>query len=237
MNANTERRTPPANPPDVNRGTNSTISSVETKTLQQPAAASTARNLPLTSPDNAEHVQVPQAPSAANVDAHLTTVDPGAKELQPDISEKLWNDAYDSLEKDEDKLVEAYRSILAELLVDEKLKDLKAEKATDASPSGANDILAERDDLRAKILEELKDRSKREIYMNMLVESGKAKVAKSSKITKAVDTFAKAILPVKPIVDSVIEYTPQAAPAALPWAGVCFGLQVSNNLITASVLY
>ena len=149
------------------------------------------------------------------------------------ISQKLWNDAYDSLEKDEDKLVEAYRKTLAEVLVDKMLNDLKTRKATDTAAAGASDVSAEREDLKAKILDELKDRTKRQMHMKMLVENGRAKVAKASKVTKGVGDFAKAILSVKPIIDSVIKFTPQAAPAALPWAGVCFGLEVSNNQFLA----
>jgi hypothetical protein len=181
----------------------------------------------------------------------------------PKPSQKLWNDAYDSLKRDEDRLVEAYRKILAEVLVDKMLNDLKARKATDTSAAGGRDVFvelknikaeiidqlkdpkaqkttdtsaagasdasAEHEDLKAKILDELKDPTKRQMHMKMLVENGKAKVAKASKVTKGVGDFAKAILSVKPIIDSVIQYTPQAAPAALPWAGVCFGLEVSNN--------
>jgi hypothetical protein len=146
----------------------------------------------------------------------------------PSLSQALWNDAYDSLEKDEDKLVEAYKNSLVEVLVDEKLKDLKAKNAIDTSAAGASHGSAEREGLKAKILDELKDRTKRQIHMELLVENGKARVAKASNITKAVGDFAEAILLAKPIIDPVVQYTPQAAPAALPWAGVCFGLQVSN---------
>jgi hypothetical protein len=148
------------------------------------------------------------------------SANPGTKEPQLNLSEKFWNDAYDSLEKDESKLVEAYNNILAEVLTDEKLRDLKAKRASDTPVTGASDVSTERDDLKARILDELKDRSKRQMHMKLLVEYGKVKVAKASKITKAVDTFAKAILSVKPVVDSVIQYTPQAAPAALPWGPV-----------------
>lgn len=261
------------NPPGIDPRTTPADADAATKEPQQSVTASTAQQIPKTSSGHVDQVQVPQAPPVADVDACLIAADPGAKEPQPvtesgvqqdlDPSEKLWNDAYDSLEKDEDKLVEAYRNTLAEVLVDEELKDLKAKKATDTSAAGANDVLAElkdlkaeildkikdpkaqkatdtsaagasdvsaeREGLKAKILDELKDQTKRQMHMKMLVENGKAKVAKASKITKAVDDFAKAILSVKPIIDPVIQYTPQAAPAALPWAGVCFGLQVSNN--------
>lgn len=146
----------------------------------------------------------------------------------PNLSQKLWNDAYDLLNMDTAELVEAYRNTLAEVLVDEYLKDLKAKKATDTSATGASDVSAERKDIKAKILDELKDPAKRQMHMEKLVKEGQAKVDKASKITKGVGDFAKAILQAKPVVDIVLQI-PQAAPAALPWAGVCVGLQVSNH--------
>jgi hypothetical protein len=204
----------------------------------QLVTASTAKQIPKASSGHTAQAQVPQAPPFADVDSRPTAAGLGAKEPQPvtesgvhqdpNLSRKLWNDAYVNLEKDEDKLVEAYRNTLAEILVDEMLKDLKAKKATDTSAVGASNVSTERKDLKAKILDELKDPANRQVHMGKLVKEGQAKVAKVSKITKGVGDFAKAILSAKPVVDIVLQI-PQAAPAALPWAGVCIGLQVSNR--------
>ncbi|KAI0388306.1 hypothetical protein F5Y17DRAFT_453334 [Xylariaceae sp. FL0594] len=45
-----------------------------------------------------------------------------------------------------------------------------------------------------------------------------------------VGEVADFVLSAKALVDLVLQSVPQAAPAALPWAGVCLGLQVSSTL-------
>jgi hypothetical protein len=137
---------------------------------------------------------------------------PLAKEPQPvtectiSTSQRLWNAAYDSLTEDDDtsELVRSYVNILT--------KVLKAEKASD--PCAPNDVLAE-----------LKDPNKRQMYMVHLVEEGRKKIATTSKIVKGVGDVAKFILSAKGMIDAAIQNAPQAA---LPWAGVCVGLQVSS---------
>jgi hypothetical protein len=127
--------------------------------------------------------------------------------LNSTISQRLWNNAYDSLQDEDEKLVGSYLKTLETVLRFEASKDPSSDPG----------------DIAAK----LKDPSQRQIYMQKLVKEGREKVAKVSKITAAVGGFAEAILKVKPMLDSAIGGIPQAAPAALPWAGVCIGLQVS----------
>lgn len=134
-----------------------------------------------------------------------TTESTGQPPRSLSISQRFWNRAYDDLKKDDDtaKLIGSYIKTLTEVL-----------EAEHKIPSGT--------DTKA----ELEDPAKRQEFMTMLVEKGKAKVAKASKITTRVGDFVEAILLVKPIGDWAISNIPHAAPAALPWAGVCAALQV-----------
>jgi hypothetical protein len=178
------------------------------------------------------------APPVADVDARPTAADPGAKEPLPltkpgvqqdlNLSQKLWNDAYDRIEKNGGKLVEGYRKTLAKVLVDETLQDLEVKKATGTPAVEASDDAAELEKMKADISAALDDRSNRQRHLETLVKQGQAKVAKSSKITMGVGAVAESILSFKPFVDPILQNIPQAAPAALPWAGVCVGLKVRN---------
>lgn len=230
------------NPPGINPRTTLADANAETKEPHQRvkvSTTSTAQQIPKALPNHAALV--------ADVDVHPITAEPGVKEpqlvkrpgVQQDLnlSQKLWNDAYDRIEKDEEKLVKTYMKALTKFLDDEKVTDTAAgasdvssdktptvKKTTDVSDAGVIDISAE-----------LKDRAKRQMYMEKLVENGQAKVRKASKITEAVGAVAETILSAKPMIDLAIHNIPQAAPAALPWAGVCIGLQVSNQPISYMV--
>jgi hypothetical protein len=171
-----------------------------------------------TSKASSSHVAEAQVPpSVTDAQADPAGTDPEAKKPQPvtesvvqlSISQRLWNDAYDSLENDNEtaELVKAYTKTLTMVL--------KAEKASDTSASRASDVSTE-----------LKDPIQRQMHMKKLVKDGQAKVFTASNITKAVGDVAKFILSAKGLVDSAIQNIPQAA---LPWAGVCVGLQVSAH--------
>ncbi|KAK3359855.1 hypothetical protein B0T25DRAFT_111949 [Lasiosphaeria hispida] len=121
-------------------------------------------------------------------------------------SERLWNAAYDSLELEDAELVGSYVKILEELLNDETSELSTA-------------------DARAK----LKDPTARQKHMRGLVEKGQEKISKASRISTGIGDLADFVLSAKAMVDLVLQSVPQAAPAALPWAGVCLGLQMLRN--------
>ncbi|RYO82755.1 hypothetical protein DL764_009559 [Monosporascus ibericus] len=120
-------------------------------------------------------------------------------------SERLWNTAYDSLEVEDAELVGSYVKTL------EKVIGGETRESTD--------------DVSAK----LKDPTSRQKHMRELVQKGQEKISKASSITTGVGEVADFILSAKEMVDLVLRGVPQAAPAALPWAGVCLGLQILRN--------
>jgi leucyl-tRNA synthetase len=121
-------------------------------------------------------------------------------------SQELWNAAYDSLEEDKDttELVRNYVKTLITVL------GTRLDHVSDA------DISAN-----------LKDVSKRQMFMKKLVEDGQAKISASSNVTRSVGNVAQFILSAKGMVDAAIQNIPQAV---LPWAGVCIGLQVDSTV-------
>ncbi|KAK4245655.1 vegetative incompatibility protein HET-E-1 [Corynascus novoguineensis] len=152
-------------------------------------------------PTTAPHVLSLALPVELRVREPSTAKSVGQQPPALSVSQTLWNDAYDSLEADTDN-AELVRSYVKTLM-----------KALDIDPS--TDLSAE-----------LKNPIQRQMYMRELVEKGQAKISTPSKITQGVGDVAQFILSAKPIIDAAIHNIPQAA---LPWAGVCVGLQILLN--------
>ncbi|KAK5989962.1 Vegetative incompatibility protein HET-E-1 [Cladobotryum mycophilum] len=123
-------------------------------------------------------------------------------------SQRLWNAAYDSLEGDEEtsELVKNYVKTLARVL--------KAGNGPDASVSEGD------------VSNELGDLTKRQEFMKKAMDEGRKKFATSSKIMQMAGDVSQFILSAKAMIDVAIQNVPQAA---LPWAGVCLGLQILLN--------
>ncbi|PNP45936.1 hypothetical protein THARTR1_10878 [Trichoderma harzianum] len=120
-------------------------------------------------------------------------------------SQRLWNAAYDSLEEHEDtaELVASYVKTLTTVL-------------------GVRPDIVSGADVSAN----LKDPTMRQMLMKKLVEEGLAKISTPSKVTKGVGDVAQFIISAKELVEAAIQNIPQAA---LPWAGICIGLQILLN--------
>ncbi|KAI0411466.1 WD40-repeat-containing domain protein [Xylaria grammica] len=122
------------------------------------------------------------------------------------LSQELWNAAYSALEVEEAELVEIYVKTLREVLGGE------------TGEADATDTL-----------KEMEDPKRRQEYMGELVRKGQERIKRASRVATKVGSFADFVLSSKGIVDLTLKAVPQAAPAALPWAGVCLGLEILRN--------
>ncbi|KAK4075235.1 hypothetical protein Purlil1_12725 [Purpureocillium lilacinum] len=149
--------------------------------------------------------QVPASPLP--VGSHAEVPPQTESEEQQDYatrtSQRVWNSAYDSLKNDGNTatLVESYVRTL--------------DKALGTGNDTGNGVAALLD-----------DSDTRQRVMKKFVKAGQAKIATSSRLTKGVGNVAEFIHKIKPIVDTAIGNLPQAA---LPWVGVCVGLQILLN--------
>ncbi|PQE28651.1 vegetative incompatibility het-e-1 protein [Rutstroemia sp. NJR-2017a WRK4] len=220
---------------DVQRDTKASSNATEQHAPSKPSAADVRTTGAGTDAGGKEPPQpatafalknTPKSPPSDNTQTHVVpSIEPQAKELQPtadptqqqstalSTSQRLWNAAYDRLEEDKDtaKLVRSYVETVTEVLKANTPKIVASE---------ADDISAE-----------LKDPAKRQKYLGDLVKEGQSKVATPSKITKGVGDIAQFVLSAKGMIDAAIQNIPQAA---LPWAGVCIGLQILLNPAKAS---
>lgn len=131
-------------------------------------------------------------------------------ELSP--AQNLWDEAYRSLAEDKEtsELVKGYVKVLVAHLGDGSL----SREVDDNEPTSL------------EVVDEpawAKDPVLREQKMRELLLAGKSKVATVAKVGQWVDNASGFLASAKTIIDFAVENIPQAA---LPWAGVCIGLQV-----------
>jgi hypothetical protein len=173
------------------------------------AAAAVAREEPPGKTD------APTPPPIANVSSN-TEAGNGAQrpsnapeaKTSPGLSTSqiIWNRAYDELAKDErtSDLVEGYMRIIR--------------RATD--PDGAvNEAVG--DDL----LPDMNDPIRIQAMLKDAIKAGQAKIAKVGKAMNVVGNVVDLVNRFKGVIDVAVKANPQAA---LPWAGVCIGLQVGS---------
>lgn len=175
----------------------------------QPTTESPSKATLDVSSDTGDHAHVSRSASllvdpAQGPEEHSTK-----QSAELSISQRIWNAAYDSLEEDRAtaKLVKSYLKTLTTVLEDE---------------NGSSVSASEDDELAAQ----LQSPTTRQEYLKKLVSDGQKKIETSSKIKMAVGDVAQFILSAKGMIDLAVQSIPQAA---LPWAGVCIGLQVSSH--------
>ena len=121
-----------------------------------------------------------------------------------DMSERLWNQAYDELKKENDTWVEAYERILSDKL--------------NGGDSGSTNLESQNNEFKDRHL------AKRRSIMEELVRRGLKKTEEEAKVKQIIRKGMQGALAIKDMIDFALQPVPQAA---LAWAGVCFALQVS----------
>ncbi|KAH8819814.1 hypothetical protein F5884DRAFT_865459 [Xylogone sp. PMI_703] len=130
----------------------------------------------------------------------------GASSSPLNISERLWNKAYDDIKQEESKLVDAYERLLSQEL---KTSDSDLEQL-------------QRDE---NSIEQI-DKVKRWSQMEQLVQTSLKKTERESEMKRTAGIFLQGFLSLKAGVGTALGAIPQAA---LPWAGVCFVMQMFFN--------
>ncbi|RYP09139.1 hypothetical protein DL764_001466 [Monosporascus ibericus] len=156
-------------------------------------------NRPPATPSRAPPPAVPVDPQAESE----PTVTKSTEQQTPALpaSQRLWNAAYDSVERDDADLVGSYVKTLETVL-------------------GAGPGAAPGTDISA----ELHDPTKRQMHMKKLVEEGQSKISRATKTMNRPGEVADTILSIR--IDVAVQSVSQAA---LPWVGVCAGLQILLN--------
>ncbi|KAF7522219.1 hypothetical protein G7054_g12211 [Neopestalotiopsis clavispora] len=125
------------------------------------------------------------------------------------IAEQLWQEAYSEVGKKEPNLVESFEfSIRQQLGQDEP-------KSDQGTPKGVA--------VREKPTPS---------QMQQLVQEGIERTKTSANVKQAFGAGLSAIQPAKDIMDRVVGFAPQAA---IPWAGICLGLEILANPLSEAL--
>lgn len=130
-----------------------------------------------------------------------------ASSAPTDLTESLWDQAYDELKNSNAALVEAYEKILSRKLNGQGF-------ATPVTAADGNIIAQD-------------NPQKRRGQMLQLIQAGLDKTAGEAKIKQAIGS----VLSAKDIISDAIQAVPQAA---LAWTGLCVALEVVQNPIAAT---
>src|SRR5436305_5911811 len=150
------------------------------------------------------HSPVLPLPTPSQAPTSMTQPTSSTASSSPNVSERLWNEAYDRLKQKESKLVDAYERFLSRELE-------KDGSSPEGSQMDQNSI-------------EQTDKDKRWLQMERLVQAGLEKTERESKMKQTVGAALQGLLSLKEQISSALQAIPQAA---LAWTGVCFAMQVS----------
>lgn len=173
------------------------------------AAAAVARKEPPKKTDPPTTPPIANVPSDTDVSTGAqkpsnTPKEKGSPDLS--ISQILWNRAYDELAKDKgtSDIVEKYMRIIS------KAVDLDG----DVNEAVSDDMMRD-----------MNDPIRRQAILKDVIKAGQAKIDRVQKATNVVGKVVEFVNRFKCVIDVAVKTNPQAA---LPWAGVCIGLQVGS---------
>ncbi|PHH83656.1 hypothetical protein CDD82_5414 [Ophiocordyceps australis] len=124
---------------------------------------------------------------------------------------RLWCQAYDELKLSHRKEVEAYEKILSTQL------DQKRQSSTGALVQAVGNIIGQTHETRWRQMEEL-------------VQAGLERTRKEAAIKQGIDDKLQTVSAIKEIADKAVRAVPEAA---IAWVGVCSGLEMLSNAVTA----
>ncbi|CAM1509539.1 Fc.00g032780.m01.CDS01 [Cosmosporella sp. VM-42] len=161
------------------------------------------------------------APSTHAARAESYTCDPaGSSSTDPSLvtrtplqslHERLWNQAYDELEENEPKVVEAYERILStNFHGDDSESTLHCAKNETGQAQGT--------------------RSRR---MERVVQAGLERTKAQAATNEKVDSGLQIMKTLRGVIDNSLKVAPEAAVA---WAGVCIGLEILTNTVKEPIL-
>lgn len=167
--------------------------------------SATARQPSPASVGEPSHQSPPLAPAEPGIDASPSTL--GLESTIPTLQARLWNGAYDALKEDDPKLINAYETILSA-----RLKEIQG---INDEPLAANDISASPE--------------KRCKQMHAIAQYGLNKSVKTASVAEKAEQGFQMFASVKSIITTALQSVPQAA---VPWAGVCMGLEILASPVT-----
>jgi hypothetical protein len=158
-------------------------------------------------PPAPEPTQPPQQATPSPLAAELETLP------LPSLQEKIWNKTYDELRANEPKVVDAFEKIVSAELRRDETSAKSADRVT-------NDVTT--------------NREARLHQMRQFVQNGIDRTKKEASIKQGIDDVLQAVHAVRGIMDRAVHAAPEAAVA---WATVCLGLEVSDSVLTEEKIW
>jgi hypothetical protein len=145
---------------------------------------------------------VSQPPAALATDSADTVTSTDADGATASLPVRLWDRAYNDLQREETDLVDAYEKILSR-----QLQDGPGSAVPESQP---NTIAQTNSDARRR-------------QMIQLIHTGLEKTAREATVKEDLGVAVNVVLSARNIISSAIQAVPQAA---LAWTGICLALEV-----------